>query len=119
MNDSSTVLTRTAATIFKDAVWTWIEPNAGVLSACLPYLANIFGQRLLKLVSILSTFGKRTTSFLRLRSRTDHSLKNTNTVQCGTQRATHESYELSDDNDHRLPESKNRDVSQESVRHLV
>ena len=113
------MLTLIKATIFKDSVWTYIEPNAGVLSACLPYLANIFGQRILKMAKVLSAIGTRASTLLRFLSRTDHRTKDTNTVERGTQRATHESYELNIDNDNGVPDFKDRDLSQESVRQLV
>ena len=115
---AATMLTRITATIFKDSVWTYIEPNAGVLSACLPYLANVFGRWILHVAKILSTFGTKTKSLLRLHSRTDHKTEDTNTMECGTQRATHEAYELTD-NDHGLPAFKDREFSQDSVRNLV
>ena len=106
-------------TIFKDAIWTYIEPNAGVMSACLPYLANIFGQRLLELLRGLRTLGNRSTSFLRIRSRTDYHKSDASDFKAGTQRATHESYELGNDNKHIVSQFKDGSTSEESVRHLV
>lgn len=102
------------ATIFKDAVWTYIEPNAGIVSACLPYLANVFGQRFLKFLLYLSSFAGKATSLLRRSQGTDHS---TDTMQ--TPRAAHESYELSDDADQGLPDPKHGKISRESVQYLV
>lgn len=118
MDDATTMLTSIVATIFKDSVWTYIEPNAGVLSACLPYLANVFGRRILQVIKFVSAFGSKTKSLLRLYSPTDHNTKDTNTVEHGTQRATHEAYELNN-SDHGLPAFKDRDLSQDSVRNLV
>lgn len=107
------------ATIFEDSIWTYVEPHAGVVSACLPFLANVFGQRLLKALKNVSSFASRTLASLRLHSRTDHSTKETNTLKSGTQRARHEAYELRDDTHGGLPEFRDRYISQESVRHLV
>lgn len=112
------MLTAITATIFKDSVWTYIEPNAGVLSACLPYLANVFGRRILQVAKYVSDFRSKTKSFLRLHERTDHRTKSTITADRGTQRATHETYELTNSTDG-LPEFKDRRLSHDSVRNLV
>jgi len=111
-------LTETVATIFKDAIWTYIEPNAGVISACLPYLANIFGQSLAKALKFISTLAYRTSLLLRSHGAND-STNSTYTSKRGTQRATYEGYELNENGHQDLPRSKNKKVSQDSVRNLV
>ena len=70
------------------------------------------------MVKLVSAFSSKTKSLLRLYSPTDHNTKDTDTVEHGTQRATHEAYELTD-SDHGVPAFKDRDLSQESVRNLV
>ena len=116
--DASPMLTRITATIFKDSIWTYVEPTAGILSACLPYLANIFGRRILQVVQFVSDFGSKTKSLLRLYSRTEDGTRDTNTADRETHRATHEAYELNNSGND-MPAFKDRDLSQESVRNLV
>lgn len=119
MNILESRLTENVASIFKDAIWTYIEPNAGVISACLPYLANIFGQNFAKAVKVISNFAYKTTSFLRPRGPANDSTDSTYNRKHGTQRATYEGYELNENDHQNLPEFKDRNVSQESVRNLV
>lgn len=107
------------ATLFKDSIWTHVELNAGVISACLPYLANIFGQNLAKAFKSLSNLAYNTTSLLRLRGHTNNNTDNTSVSQIGTHRATYEAYETKDSNHQGLPTFKDRDMSEESVRNLV
>ena len=119
LRDPARMLTRNTANVFKDSVWTYIEPNAGVLSACLPYLTNIFGRGILRVAKYVSDFRNNTKSLLRFHERTDKKTKNSSAAERGTQRATHEAYELSNSID-RSPEFKeDKDLSHDSVRHLV
>jgi len=112
-------LTEIVASIFRDAIWTYIEPNAGVISACLPYLANIFGQNLAKALKFISNFAYKTTSLLRTHGPAKDSTDSTYISKNGTQRATYEGYELKENDHQGLPRFKDRNVSQESVRNLV
>lgn len=103
----------------KDSLWTHIEPNAGVLSACLPYLANVCGQNLAKALKSLSGLIYKTTSLLRLHGQTKDSTGNTTVDKSCTQRATYEAYNLNDNDYEGLPRLKDKDASEESVRNLV
>ena len=107
------------ATIFEDSLWTYIEPNAGVISACLPFLAKAIGQKVLKWLKDLSTFGNKTTSLLRFRSKTGHSTKDSSSAKPGTARALHEDYDLSDHHFKGIMVDKDRETSEESIRRLV
>lgn len=74
------------------------------------------------MAKVLSALGSKATTFFRLLSRTDSKTEDANAIQYGTQRATHESYELNNDNDHivpGLPDFKDKNLSEESVTHLV
>ena len=74
------------------------------------------------MAKVLSTLGSRATTFFRLLSRTDNKSKDENSAQYGTQRATHEAYELNNNNDDvfpGLPRFKDKNISEESVTHLV
>ena len=113
------VADRSAATILKDAIWTYIEPNAGVISACLPYLANLFGSRVVNAFKSVSNLVDRTVSFLLYRFRPDRSTKTNNTTKFGTQRAAFESYELNENHDFGVHKVEDRRTSQESIRNLV
>ncbi|KAL8732132.1 MAG: hypothetical protein Q9181_004047 [Wetmoreana brouardii] len=108
-----------SATLFKDAIWTYIEPNAGVLGACLPYLANVFRHKIVDALKSVWKAAQRSTSFLRLRSRTESDEDNTEGGKIGTQRARYESYDMGMDNERGVTAYKNSGASQESVRHLV
>ncbi|CAG8949921.1 hypothetical protein HYFRA_00004251 [Hymenoscyphus fraxineus] len=52
--------------VFKASIWTYIEPSIGVIAACLPYLTNMLGYRLRKLLTAMSSVD--ITSLLRFRS---------------------------------------------------
>ena len=119
MNILELRLTEIVASIFKDAIWTYIEPNAGVLSACLPYLANIFGQNFAKALKVISNFAYKTTSPLRPHGPTNDSTDSTYISKHGTQRATYEGYELNENDHQNVPRFKDRNISQDSVRNLV
>lgn len=60
------------ASVFKDSVWAFIEPSTGLILACLTYLANILGHKLLKPLEILSSFASQTSSILLLQFQTNH-----------------------------------------------
>ena len=105
--------------VFKAAIWTYIEPDAGIISACLPFLASVFGQRIADLLKALSTFGSRTALLLRLRLPTANNTKRTTTVASRTQRATYEEFDLDEDNDGPIPAAMKQDAGTESVRNLV
>ncbi|KAL8706575.1 MAG: hypothetical protein Q9201_000388 [Fulgogasparrea decipioides] len=108
-----------SATLFRDAIWTDMELNAGVLGACLPYLANIFGHKVVDALKSVWKFARRSTPFLRLRSRTESNEDSTGAGKIGTQRARYESYEMGMDNKRGVTAYKNVGASQESVRNLV
>ncbi|KAL8753029.1 MAG: hypothetical protein Q9184_005543 [Pyrenodesmia sp. 2 TL-2023] len=112
-------ITNLSASLFEASIWTYIEPNAGVLSACLPYLAHVFGKRLLDAFKTLSALMSRTTSKLGLLRWTNRSSLKTDIAKPGTQRAAYEAYDLSDNTHKGLPAYKNGAASEESVRHLV
>lgn len=112
-------LIKILASIFKDAIWTYIEPNAGVLSACLPYLANIFGQSFTKALKFISNFAYKTASLWRPHGPANNSTDSTYISKHGTQRATYEGYELNENDHQNLPRFKDRNISQDSVRNLV
>ena len=112
------MLTRITATLFKDSVWTYIEPNAGVVSACLPYLVNVFGRRILQLVKFLSDLRNNTKSLVRLHEWSNKKIEDTNSAELGSHRATYDACELTDSID-RSPEFKERDLSHDSVEKLV
>lgn len=61
--------------VFNASVWTYIEPCLGISSACLPFLANSLGQRLLNIVQVITSIGSRVGNLLSFhsnRSQTDH-----------------------------------------------
>ncbi|KAL8963660.1 MAG: hypothetical protein Q9193_000104 [Seirophora villosa] len=108
-----------SASIFEASIWTYVEPNTGVMSACLPFLAHVFGKRLVDAFKSFSALMGRTTSRLGLLRRTDNSPSKTDIVKPGTQRAAYEAYDLSDNAQKGLPAYRNEGASQESVRNLV
>ena len=112
------MLTRITATVFEDSVWTYIEPNAGVMSACLPYLVNVFGRKILQLVKFVSDLRNNTKSLMRLHEWSDKKIEDTNIAELRTHRATQEAYELTNGID-RSPEFKEKDLGHDSVEKLV
>ena len=105
--------------VFKAALWTYIEPDAGIISACLPFLANVFGQRIAVLLKRLSSFNSRTTSTLKRRVGSVYSSKIAVTANSGTQRATYEEFDLDEDNQGPIPASMTQDAGADSIRNLV
>jgi hypothetical protein len=61
--------------VFNASVWTYIEPCLGISSACLPFLANSLGQRLLNIAEVITSIGSRVGNLLSMnsnRSQTDN-----------------------------------------------
>ena len=106
-------------TIFEDSIWTYVEPNAGLLSACLPFLAKIFGHSLMNWLDLLTTLGSKTASLLGLHSKSDASKADTIVAGPRTHRAAHESYELGQNDGKRFTKLGDGHNSHESVRQLV
>ena len=79
------VLTNEQESIFSASIWTYIEPEAGIISACLPVLANVFGHSVINLLKTLSDWGARFTL--------SNTRKSAGTTP-GTQRATYEAFDL-------------------------
>lgn len=90
-----------------------------MLSACLPYLAHVFGKGLLDAFRTISTTLGQLPSFFGFHRGTDSGEVNSDTIKPGTQRATYESYEMDRTAQHWLPELKREAASQESTRQLV
>ena len=108
------------ASVFKDSVWTIIEPNAGVISACLPYLANILGQKFLNFLKLLSSFASRTSSILLLRSRTNRSTtEDSHSIKMRLSGAAAEAYKLDSDHSHPIPKFNDVSISEASLNHPV
>ena len=88
------VLTDEQGSVFSASIWTYIEPEAGMISACLPFLANAFGHSIVNLLKTLSDWGARFTM--------SNTKKSSNTIP-GTQRATYEAFDLDEDNQRPIP----------------
>ncbi|CAL8584258.1 hypothetical protein XPA_009864 [Xanthoria parietina] len=91
--------TRLAETIFEGGIWTYIEPHAALIAACLPYLATTFSQIFLKWSGLLRAIGeKKATTMSNIRSKSRKARPDgSNTIGFGTQRAALESYDLDTD----------------------
>ena len=79
--------------VFRAAIWTYIEPDAGIISACLPFLANVFGHRVIDLLKTWSDWGAKATL----------NIKKTTYTASGTQRATYEAFDLDEENQLPIP----------------
>ena len=80
--------------VFGAAIWTYIEPDAGIISACLPFLANVFGHRVIGFLKDLSDWGAKMTLTNR---------KKTTSTRSGTQRATYEAFDLDEESQLPIP----------------
>ena len=115
----TSLLTSRTGSILQDGIWIYIEPNTGIISACLPFLANIFGQYLREVINRISQFGSRTISLVRVRL---NLYANTNVTQEGgsrTHRVAHESYEPHDDNDRAMPGFRDQVGKAESIEDVM
>jgi len=103
--------------VFKASIWTYIEPSVGVIAACLPYLANMLGQKVRKILVAVSSVDL--TSLIRFRSSRGDT--QTSGIDTRTSRGTrnHRSYEMTDGVDHISSKSGPRAAEQESIRSLV
>ncbi|KAH9871546.1 hypothetical protein J1614_005801 [Plenodomus biglobosus] len=54
--------------VFNASVWTYIEPCLGISSACLPFLANSLGQRLLNIAQVITSIGSKVGNLLSFHS---------------------------------------------------
>jgi hypothetical protein len=91
------------------------------MGACLPFLAQIFRKRLLEILNMISAVGSRTTSLLRLRSRSATSTGGSGLGASGSKGARQEQYEMFDEEDRFPAASKISGVTAkvDSVRALV
>ena len=80
--------------VFRPALWAYIEPDAGIISACLPFLVNVFGHTIVNLLKSISDWGTKGTC---------SSKKKFAGTTPGTQRATYEAFDLDDDNQDPVP----------------
>lgn len=110
-----------AESVYEASIWTYIEPSVGIMGACLPFLARIFRQRLLEMLNVISTFGSRTTSLLRPRSKPATSTRGTVPIGNELRRAGHEEHEMFGDENSYPAFSKTSGVTSkaESLRTLV
>lgn len=67
------------------------------MGACLPFLAQILRKRLLEILNMISAVGSRTTSLLRLRSRSATSTGGSGLGASGSKGASQEQYEMFDE----------------------
>ena len=115
----TSVLTWCQGSVVRDANWIYIEPNAGIISACLPFLTNIFGQQLREVMDWISNLSTRTIALVRIRMKSYVNIDATQEGGPTTHRAAHESYKLHDDDDRAIPGFRDQFGKAESIQSSI
>ncbi|KAL9042705.1 MAG: hypothetical protein Q9180_000407 [Flavoplaca navasiana] len=109
---------RMSETIFEGGIWTYIEPHAALIAACLPFLAKTFSQIFMKWSRLLRSIGEKKTAALSSLQKKPQKPRprQENSSSKSTQRAAFESYDLSIDN---TKDGAGFKESEDSIRQLV
>lgn len=83
-------------------IWTYIEPDAAIISACLPSLANTLGHKIFNAFKVIPAVVIRAFEHFRRRGKGMHGKDVGHTAQC-TQRAAYEAFDLDEHNDIPIP----------------
>ncbi|KAH8672145.1 hypothetical protein BGZ60DRAFT_527571 [Tricladium varicosporioides] len=110
-------LTDPSLSVFKASICTYIEPAVGVIAACLPYLSNMAGQRIRKMIIKVSNI--ELTTLLRFRSSKGTTQASRNDNRHSRSGRNHRSYEMTDGGDHASTKSGAGATEQNSVKSLV
>ncbi|KAL8722846.1 MAG: hypothetical protein Q9225_000733 [Loekoesia sp. 1 TL-2023] len=104
--------------MFYHSLWANIEPDAAIISACLPFLANIFGRKIFNAVKAVPAVGRRVPEILQCEKAERHG-KDVADAAPWTQRAAHEAYDLDENYNIPVPAALERSDETGSFQHLV